>query len=250
MGLLKKLIKAYKDDRENSQLFLSKVAANDKKPIVVTSSNEYQIPSNVLLESRRIGDCTPAFRFCIPVVNVQHASLKAVLDGGFYSFDPVIDADDINLEVGKLFIGKILEHADIIRDWVSKKDPLCIYLDRYSYGQNCYVTVVLYKDKSNAHKWRSQSVFLLDDYQTEEAQRGVLLADSKLEVNFLISEETQASKAKTPVYCCDDFIGYLPMNIASRVSKDGYAFAEIDHIEADWDSHANRIFSPFVRVYW
>ncbi len=250
MGLLKKLIKAYKDDKKQSQEFLAKVEAHQAKQAAIASApKKYSPPFMFLGAPTKIGDMTQAYRYGLILADPIHDVLKSSFEAEVFHFDvEQIDGITYALLNGSR-AGVITERCDMINDWIKRGQPFKIFLNSYTEGQDCRIIIVFYKDKSASYKHREQSVVPLSAYKGRARQEISSLLYSKEEVE--IGEEYFGNDDDDVVVTYKgEAIGKVPAKIRKRIEEDNYSYAEIEEIVEEENDNGDDIYHPIIRIYW
>lgn len=287
MGLFKKLVKAYKDDRRETQAFLAKVEAekpkqtqtrSEQKPLkqkiidhvkaeFTSSDNHHPDSSKTFVSSSvatpkkyspsfrfvcaptKIDDMTQAYRYGFALSDIVPEVLKAAFEAEQYLFE-VKQADGIIYAMlGGQIAGIVNERCEMISDWIRRDEPFRLFLNSYTEGEDCKVFLVFYKDKSAAHKWREQSVVPLTAYKGKARQEISAYLYTKEEVE--IGEEYFGNDDDDAVVTYKgEAIGKVPPKIRNRIAEDGYSYAEIDELIEEENDNGDDIYHPVIRIYW
>ena len=261
MGLLKKIIKAYKDDRRESQAFLARVEAHKAREAALLEAQKsheaalaaapkkYSASSTYVFAPSKIGDMTQAYRYGFSLGAPVPEVLKASFEAEEYLFD-VKQTDGITYAMlGGQVAGIVNERCDMISDWIQKELPFRLFLNNYTECEDCKVILLFYKDKSAAHKWREQSVVSLTAYKGKARQEISAYLDSKDEVK--IGDEYFGNDDDDAVVTYNgEAIGKVPPKICKRIVEDNYAFAEIEEIIQEENSSGDEVYHPVIRIYW
>lgn len=251
MGLLKKLVKAYKDDRKETQAFLARVEAQKAREAspVVSLPKEHKPPFMFIGAPIKIGDMTQAYRYGIVLDSPDHDALKAGFEFNEFQFGIEKCGDTIYALLMERRAGIISAKCDMISDWLSRGEPIRLYLNTYTEGQDCKLCLVFYKDKSAAHKWREQSVVPLTVYKGRARQEISACLTSKEEVK--IGEEYFGNNDDNAVVTYKgEAIGKVPSKIRKRIIEDNYAYAEIEEIIQEENDNGDDVYHPLIRIYW
>ena len=250
MGLLKKLVKAYKDDRRETQAFLARVEAQKAREAAIAAAPKKYSPSyHAAFAPTKIGDMTQAYRYGLVLGAPVPEVLKAAFEAEQYLFEAKQADGIIYAMLGGQVAGIINERCDMIADWIRRNEPFRLFLNSYTEGEDCKLILVFYKDKSAAHKWREQDVVSLTAYKGKARQEISAYLQSKEEVE-IGTEHFGNDDDDAVVTYRGEAIGKVPAKIRSRIEDDGYSYAEIEEVIEEENSNGDEVYHPIIRIYW
>lgn len=245
MGLFRKLIQAYKDDKRETAKFLAQVkAAEERKAAEAAAPKRF-----CFYPPTKIGDATQAYRYVVTLSEPAIDVLESAISTEQYSLE-VEQSDGVTYALfSGLRAGVISERYDMIADWLRRGDPLLLFLSGRTADQVYSLVLVFYKDKSAPHKWREQSSVSLIAYKSKSAQEVSAFLLSKEEVE--IGEEYFGNDDDDCVVTYrGDKIGKVPAKIGLRISESGYSYAEIEDVLSESNDNGDDIYRPVIRIYW
>lgn len=166
-----------------------------------------------------------------------------------HELTPRIADDRVELLFNGVLVGYTSFKFDMISDWMSREDPLKIYLLEADRDAGVFRAVVdFYQDRRKKNSWREQSVVALSSFKTRDKQEviGVLSCGQELDV-----DDSADSADHVEVCYQGESIGNLPSDVKRRVLDEGLTLVTFEKSIAIGETNdGDGIEKPFVRIFW
>lgn len=165
-----------------------------------------------------------------------------------YELTPRLSENTVQLYFNGALVGAAAFKYDMFADWISRGDPLKVYLLEADRAAGVFRAAVdFYQDRRKTNSFREQSVVGLISFKGKTKQETISLLSSGQEVEI---DDLSDESALVVAYRGEP-IGKLPASLKRKISDEGITLVTFERSEiAGETDDGDDVEQPFVRIYW
>lgn len=166
-----------------------------------------------------------------------------------HELTPRLSGNTVQLYFNGALVGAAAFKYDMFADWISRGDPLKVYLLEADRDAGVFRAAVdFYQDRRKKHSWREQSTVALTAFKSRAKQEIISLIAEGQELDL---GDTFDESKPIPVTYRGEPIGNLTANASRKVRDEGASLIVFEKTElAGETDDGDDIEQPFVRIYW